>query len=183
MCVPDQDRRRPPDQRGFTLVEAIVTMLVMSVAVLGVTFSMSYGVRIQAAAGTQSAGLELAQAYFEEIAALRFDENTPVGGVPACAPLTTPCSLAIAFDDGESRDLFDDVDDFDGLDESPPRDARGQVRIGYDGYRVQASVRYLTIAEVGALGVDRDTDAKVVTLAVTPPGGQPLAFTALRSNF
>lgn len=168
---------------GFTLVETIVTLLVMSVAVLGVMFSVSFAAKNQAAAGSRSASLTLAQAYFEEIAALRFDENTPVGGVPACAPTTTPCSLATAFNDGESRELYDDVDDFDGLDESPPRDARGESRSGYDGFRVQASVRYLTLAEVGALGVDLTTDAKVVTLSVTPPGGQPRVFTALRSNF
>jgi MSHA pilin protein MshD len=42
-----------------------------------------------------------------EILSRRFDELSPVGGIPAC----TVCSIPAAFNDGESRTLYDDVDD------------------------------------------------------------------------
>ena len=54
---------------GFTLVEAIVAMVIMSIAVLGVTYAVGFGARAQAVGGTQTRTVELAQAYFEEIAA------------------------------------------------------------------------------------------------------------------
>jgi len=64
-----------------------------------------------------------------------------MGGVPPCSPATVPCT-AVGID-GESRAEFDDVDDFDGLDEQPPLDVNGNPRAEHANYRVQISADYL----------------------------------------
>lgn len=176
-------RRAPERSTGFTLVETIVTLTVVTIAVLGVTFAVGFGARAQAGAGSGARALELAQAYLEEIASRRFDEHTPVGGVPPCGAGGTPCSDPAAFDDGEARALFDDVDDYDGLADAPPRDPLGAVRAGYDRFSVAVTVRYAEPGEVAALGLDGTTDAKIVRVRVTPPDGTPLDFTTVRANF
>jgi len=79
---------------------------------------------------------------------------------------------ADCFQRWRSRANFDDVDDFDGLDESPPLDATGVVRSGFAGYRVQVSVAYPTAAQATAFGLDDPADAKLVVISVTPPGAQ-----------
>ena len=168
---------------GFSLVEAVATILVLGIALTAVVQTLSFAFRKQSDGLWQSRTVALAEAYFEEMAAKRFDEASGVGGIPACAPTAIPCS-ALGPDAGETRTDFDDVDDFDGLDESPPVDATGTTRTGYDGFRVQISVAYLDAAQVGTLGLDDVTDAKRVDITVTPPGGgSALTFRSVRANF
>ncbi len=133
----------------------------------------------------QAKAVALAQSYVEEIKARRYDEAAPVGGVPPCAPAAlppaAPCSAVGA--DGETRSQFDDVDDYHGLDEQPPMDAEGNPRSEYARYRVQVSVAYVDAGQIAALGLDDATDAKLITVDVTPPGEAVMSFRLLRANY
>jgi MSHA pilin protein MshD len=168
---------------GFTLVELVLTLLLISIAALGVGYTMSFGLARESDSLWQTKAVALATAYFEEMQSRRFDETTPLGGVPPCSPATVACSVAGAFDDGETRAQYDDVDDYDGLVDAPPRDAEGNVRAGYERYSVSVEVEYVPGALVTSLGLDGPTDAKRVDVAVTAPGGQTLRFAGLRANF
>ncbi len=176
--LPAADKTR---QRGLTLVELIVTMMIISVSVLAITNTLSFAFRHQSDGLWQTKSVALAQSYIEEIAARRYDETTPNGGVPPCSVLTTPCSAPGA--DGEARAEFDDVDDYHGLDESPPLDAQGNPRTGYPGFRVAVSVSYADATQIAAFNLDDATDAKLVTVSVTPPNGTALNFPVLRTNY
>jgi len=166
---------------GFTLVELIVTMMIMSFAVLGITYALSFAFSHQSDGLWQARSVALAQSYIEEIMARRYDENSPLGGVPPCSLATVACSAV--GNDGETRATFDDVDDYHGLDESPPRDADDAVRAGYTGYRVQVQVAYADAGQIAGLGLDDTTDAKVITVTVTPPVASPMSFPVVRGNF
>ena len=168
---------------GFTIVELVITMVVISLAVLAMTTSLGFAFQHQSDGLWRTKTAALAQSYVEEIMARRYDENTPLGGVPACAPATVACTAPGSFDDGEARALFDDVDDYDGVDESPPVDVNGVARAEYAGYRVQVAVAYATAGQVATLGLDATTDAKLVTITVTPPVGDPVAYPFLRANY
>lgn len=170
-------------RRGFTLVELVLTMVIISIAVLGVMSSLSFAVSHQSDGLWQAKAVALAHSYFEEIDARRYDENTPNGGVPPCSVATVACSSAVNFDDGEARAAFDDVDDYDGLNDSPPLDPLGATRPGYERYRVEIDVAYVDAAQVIALGLDEASDAKLITVTVTPPNGAALTFAQLRGNY
>jgi len=170
-------------QCGFTLIELVVTMLILSIAALGVMYSLSLGLRHQSDALWQPKAVALAESYMEEILGRRYDERSPSGGVPPCSTTTTVCSSAGAFDDGEARAQFDDVDDYDGLIEQPPRDVYGSPRPDYDSYRVAVTVAYVTPVQVAALGLDAATDAKLITVTVSTPESGSMSFSALRGNF
>ena len=126
--------------------------------------------------------MNLAESYFEEISAKRYAESTPSGGIPACSTATTPCG-SIGSESGESRTSYDDIDDYDGLTESPPRDALGNLRPGYDSFSVSISVRYLSSAEVSDLGADDPTDAKRISLQISSPTGGVQDFVTIYGNF
>jgi MSHA pilin protein MshD len=168
---------------GFTLVELVLTLLLISIAALGVGYTLSFGLGREADSLWQAKAVALAAAYFEEIEAKRYDETSPLGGVPPCSPSTTPCSAAGAFNDGETRAEFDDVDDYDGLNDAPPLDAEGNVRTGYERYVVNVTVAYLSGAIATGLGLDGASDAKRVEVAVTSPEGDVLRFASIRANF
>jgi MSHA pilin protein MshD len=166
---------------GFTLVELVVTMVVIGIAMLGIAFALSFAFARQSDALWQVRTVALAEAYAEEILARRFDEVTPVGGVPPCSPSAMACGPA--GDDGELRAEFDDVDDYHELDEQPPLDADGNPRAGYDRYRVQVSVAYLDAGQLAAFGLDHVSDGKLITVRVTPPGQAAIEFPVVRGNF
>ena len=173
--------RAPVVEHGFSLVELVVTMLVISIAVLGITSALSFGLRHQSDGLWQAKSLALIDSYVEEILSRRFDEASPPGGVPPCDGVT--CSDAASFDDGETRAEYDDVDDYDGLVENPPRWIDGTVRAGYDGYAVSIQVRYPTAAEVTTLGLGSAIDAKLITVNVAPPGLNTLSVGVVKTNF
>lgn len=167
--------------RGFTLVELVVTMVVISIAVLGIAQALSFAFARQSDGLWQARAVALAESYIEEIGARRYDQATPIGGVPPCSPATAPCGSV--GNDGEPRAQFDDVDDYHGLSEQPPLDADGNPRTDYSGYRVAVEVAYLDADQVAAFGLDDPTDAKLVTVRVTAPGQATLTFPYLRANF
>lgn len=94
-------------QRGVTLIEVVLFIVVLAIALvailrvfnLAVTRSVDPLIRVRA--------IEIAQAQLDEILSRRFDENTPVGGVPACNSTNGVTCLGITADTD-----FDDVGDY-----------------------------------------------------------------------
>ncbi len=122
---------------------------------------------------------QLAQAYLEEIGLKRFDELSPVGNGLRCdAPSQTPCSGTLASEGGEDRTTYDDIDDFNGLSESPPRDALNVARSGFNGFSVAVNVTYAG----GDLGFPARS-LKKVELTVTTSGGDQFVFSQYKGNF
>lgn len=169
-------------QRGITLIEMVATIVILSIALAGITAALSGGIGRSADVLIETRAVALARSYLDEILGKRFDEASNPRGIPPCR---SDCTDEIAFgpDGGESdRSDFDDVDDYHGLDEgwqtaADLRDAEGNPRTGYESFRVRVAVRYLDTSPAGAeesLGaaptdLDDDRDAKLVTVTVSHP--------------
>jgi MSHA pilin protein MshD len=167
--------------RGATLVELVITIVLMSLVLVAIASTLSFSSSRSADLLYQVKLVELGQAYLEEILTKRFDENSPLGGVPACSPSTVACG-AIGLEEA-GRTQFDDVDDYHLLNESPPLDPDGIVRQNYVGYRVDVQVAYVTEAQRTALVLDEVTDAKLIRVTIVPPTGSSLEFSAYKGNF
>lgn len=171
-------------ERGFSLVEVVITIVVIGIALLAAVGSWSNIASNSADVLWQTKVSYLGQAYLEEVLSQPFDENTPLGGGP-CAPA---CSAVLGPEAGETRTTFDDVDDFNNLNE-PATGLFLQIVGGapvqaYVGYGVAVTVTYAGQAIFGA-GADNQL-VKQVVVTVTPPGntGQgPVAFSGLKGNF
>src|SRR5690606_10253382 len=108
-------------QRGLTLVELVITIVVISIALYTSLQAFSYFAGRSADALNQTRMLDLAQLYLDEILAKRWDEASGAGGVPVYVGcrITNDGECRITNDgecritnDGECRALFDDVDDY-----------------------------------------------------------------------
>lgn len=201
--APAQPRRnrsqlkRRIQQKGVTLIELVVVIVILAIALYGVTTSLSGALSRSSDVVPQTRALALAQSYLDEILSKRFDEHSVPRGIPPCR---TNCTDAVdlGLDGGEAtRDEFDDVDDYDGLDEGfeqavALQDAEGNNRAGYDEFRVRVSVRYL---DLGGGGVEEGLatepndltdaqDVKLITVTVShasePDGWK---FSAYKANF
>ena len=156
--------------RGFTLIEAVLFIVVVAAGLTAVAqlFVQTSGSSHEPL--LREKALSVAKAYMDEVRSRRWDDNTPLGGgcvstaagqcIAYCAALSdaqcvdSKCDLAAASDcrpaDSESgtigpeegsRAAWDDIDDYDGLDDSPPEDDRGNEIDGYGAdYRVRVSL-------------------------------------------
>ncbi|WP_144212322.1 type IV pilus modification PilV family protein [Shewanella donghaensis] len=160
--------------KGFTLIELVVGMLVLSIAIVLLTsMLLPQGDRaVETLSRVRSA--ELAHSVMNEIWAKRFDENTNSnGGIPACnAPLGVACSTNLG-PNGESRNDYNDVDDYIGLNiNSNILDSTQTYAEVYLGYGLEVDVEYLN-----------GQAAKLITVEVTTPNGEVISYQAVRSNY
>lgn len=183
------------EEKGFTLVETIIAIVIMGIALSTMAYVLGAGVSDSSDTYSETRTTALAQAYLDEILARRFDERSHPSGSPPCSGLPAdmtarPCTEAASFgvDGGESsRALYDDVDDYHGIDEGSGGatlnllDAEGNIRTGYDNFRVGISVSYVgNQAPISGLL----TDAKLITVTVYPPGdANGMDFSVYKANY
>lgn len=196
------------NQSGITLIELVVTIVVLGVALVSLSGILQGGARSNSDITIQVRATALAQAYLDEILGKRYDERTRNRGVPPCrttAPPARQCTPEASFganygapiEAGEnSRARLDDVDDYHGMDEGdgqvlPLQDAEGNTRTGYDNFRVRVSVRYIDLG----VGEDEENlqvnnelndqyDAKLITVTVSFRGNTDgWDFSAYKANF
>ncbi|VAW91665.1 MSHA pilin protein MshD [hydrothermal vent metagenome] len=168
-------------QRGFSLIELVVMIVVLSVALTGVTIAINETVKQSPKPLVLTRAMELAQTYLDEILAKRFDELSGQGGLPRCDSsdnAAQTCSNVMGDEEGGNRQLFDDVDDYHGLNNSPPVFASGTSLANYSSYQVQISVAYAG-SELGLA----NRGAKRITISVTTPLGSVIPVSAYRVNF
>ena len=171
-------------QSGFTLIELVVFIVILAVGLTGTILAINQTVTNAPKAMMQLRAMEISQAYLDEISTKRFDENTGQGGLPTCdsptpaAPITA-CSSVLGPEAGETRNTFNDVDDYNGTNDSPPVDAAGNSNPDYTGYRVQISLSYAGTE----LALANNRFAKRISLVITSPFGDRIPVSYYRTNF
>ncbi|MCH7741202.1 MAG: type II secretion system protein [Proteobacteria bacterium] len=152
-------------QAGVTLIEMVIFIIVVSIA-LGTLFSVFNHSMINSVDPLiRVRALECAQAKMEEVAARKFDENTPSGGVPACgsAEVGAVACAGITADAG-----FDDIGDY-----------HGQSFV--DG---NCDVSVIIVGEGSDLGLaDNDNLVRLITVTSTMPGGTSVTLSSYYTNF
>lgn len=167
------------ENNGFTLVELIITIVLSGIAM--VMFASIYvSTQVKSVSPVlQVKAAELAQAYLEEISLKRFDENSPIGNQFRCDQVSQPiCTNTFGAEAGETRARYDDVDDYHGLNQTPPRDALDNVRNGFAGFSVNVSVNYA--------GADQGFSArnlKRAEITITSPEDDQFTFSLYKGNF
>jgi type II secretory pathway pseudopilin PulG len=112
---------RPRPQGGFTFVEILITLVFLSIAMLAMTSQFPIGLSVSQSAEDLTLATNLAQELMEEIRSMPWEDPQTSG-----APLGP--------DSGEwGRLVFDDIDDYDDLVESPPNDLDGNPLNGQGG--------------------------------------------------
>lgn len=146
------------DEHGFTLVELIVAMLVMSIAMVGVLSVINYTTRHSADPVLRQQSIAIAEAYMEEITLKNYADPDI---------------------DGEaSRDLFDDVDDFNGLSDSGARDQNDAPIPGLESYSVNVSVISQNYGPAGL-----EVSALRINVTVIDPAGESLTLSGYRADY
>lgn len=161
-------------QQGVTLVELVISIVILSIALVALITTMSSSASRSSDILLEDRTIQLAQAYFDEILNKRFAEETGLGGYPPA----TGCSISR---EESSRANYDDVDDYHGLDEDPAsQTANGFFSGASVGYNVQVDVSCSDAAT--ELGVTSNK-AKRITLTITDAIGRQRTFAAYKGNY
>jgi MSHA pilin protein MshD len=142
-------------QQGLTLIELILSMLIISIALVGVFSVMNLTVSHSADPLVQHQAIAIAEAYLEEIQLQAF--NDPDGS-----------------NSGETRATFDNVDDYNGLSQAPLNQNGLPLGGNLTSYNVLVAVANQTVTGL---------DAKKITVTVTGPGVSGLALVGYRFNY
>lgn len=153
-------------QKGFSLIELVITIVVLSIALSALISSLFSNVGRNADALWQTKSTQLSQAYLDEILSMRYQENTPLGG-----GTINGCVIAGPEAGETSRSLFDDVDDYNGLVETADF-LDTTTGSNYTGYTVSIEVSCNDVA----------VNTKLITLTISTPANQSLVFSVVRAD-
>ncbi|MEO4048502.1 prepilin-type N-terminal cleavage/methylation domain-containing protein [Pseudomonas sp. CAU 1711] len=148
-------------QAGMTLVELVITIVIIGIAAAALFSAQAAIVGRSADPLLRQQSLAIAEAYLEEILLQPFVDS---GGAVCPAPPA-------------SRASFDNVCDYHGLNDNGARDARGQAIAALASYRVQVAVTPQAWAGLAA------SDALLVRVTVTDPAGQQLQLDGYRARY
>lgn len=145
------------------MIELVVAILVIGISLSGTMTLVDTTTRRSADPMLERQALAIGEAYLEEI--MLKDYLDPDTG--------TLCPTAEA-----ARALYDNVCDYDGLDDAGARDQSGTAITGLDGYRIEIDVD--TTATLGSLSGSADVIR--VDAIITDPQGRVVALSSYRTR-
>jgi len=178
MCT----RRERGVERGFTLLEQILFIVIMGAAVAGVLGAMNYASRASVDPMIQKQALAIAEAVLEEVqlmpftycdpddanAATAFDASgCTAGGAEALGKETVP---PFGPEDRLSSTLpFDNVNDYDTFSMTGMTDIGGNPISGLGEYTVSVNVAAQGVPSFGGAPAIPGNEALLITVTVSHP--------------
>jgi len=133
------------NEQGMTLLEVILMIVVLSVGLTGVLVYFIQGVKNSSNSQISTVAAVLAQDLMEEIKSKCWDETSTT--TSPCGGTVTPSTIGA--DGGETRATYDDVDDYNGLSDSPPEDSQGNsMPAAFNDYTRSVSVCYVASSDL-----------------------------------
>jgi len=149
------------DRAGFTLVEAVISVLIVGVMLVAALEAIGAAARDSVLQQEQCKTTALAEQLLSEIRQCSYvDPNT---------------------ESGETRATWDDVSDYDNLDEQPPTSRTGSPLAGYTNWKRKVEVFFVDPNDPSA-AVGSDAGLKSIAVTVVSPAGKSTTLTALRSK-
>lgn len=174
-------RRGDTRQAGFTLIEIVLVIVLVGVMMAGMASLFAETIVNSHRPYLRQKALAVANAFMEEIQHKQWDDNTPIGG--GCVQIggycpAGPAAAGIGTEEGSRAD-YDDVDDYNGLSQSPPQDASGTDMPGFDGFTVTVTVQTPGSPWNGI----NEAQVKRIVVSVTSPNTETISLTSYRLNY
>lgn len=142
-------------QCGATLIELIITIIIISIALSGILSVVNLTTGHSADPMVQHQAIAIAESYLEEIMLL-------------------PVSITPDTSTAGNRASYDTINDYNGLADNGAKDQNGNTLLGLENYTVNVTVNDETISTVAM---------KKVTVTVTRPGTDQIILTGYRADY
>ena len=163
---------------GFILMEVSVAYVVLVVGLLALL--PVFVIAIRASKGTEQLQVAtyLSQELLEEIRLRKWDQNS------ATLPVYVSTRSVLGIDAGETasnKTTFNDIDDFNGWTESPPRDPLNNPLPAFSAYTRSVTVGYADSSLV-VLSTPTTSDYKRVAVCTLTTKVSPVCLTTVFTN-
>ena len=163
-------------QHGFTLIELIIFIVVVSAGLAGILSVMNTVVKSSADPMMRKQAVAIAESLLEGILQKEYCDPDTATLAPPAAPVC-PASRVSA-DQEALRADYDDVDDYKGKTQAVFLDWPASL----SAYTVAITVAAATAADNAALSA-LTPPAKKVTVSVTDPQANVISLTGYRANY
>ena len=141
--------------QGATLVELIISIVIISTALIGILSVVNLSTQHSADPVVRQQAIAIAESYLEEILLLPVDDPDGIN-------------------EGNSRSLFDNVADFNNLNDAVTTDQNNNAITGLENYTVTVTVNN----NVAITGVNMEEVIVTVTRGITA-----ISLSGYRANF
>jgi len=176
LSVSPNGRARRRRRAGLSLLEVTVATAIVGVLLVASLETLGAVVRSSRTNAASMAGELLARDLMAHILDASYEEpvdSTTNGTAGVWGPESD--------EQAGTREPFDDVDDFDGWDASPPVDAVGTPVILQNGWRRDVQIRYVQQAQPSLIATG-DEGLKEIIVSVYFKGRLMTQLTALRAD-
>jgi MSHA pilin protein MshD len=170
---------------GFTLIEVIIFIVIVSVGLMGVLSAFNIGVAKSADPMVASQVLRIAEATMQEVLQKQYqNDSTDPDNTSATLGCTvnTTAPKCTANTPAE-RANYNDVDDYSGFSQTGIKQLDGTTAVsGLENYTVTIAIDKSVAATLGSLTGGVPNQVKKITVTVSS-GNQSIALTGYRSNY
>ena len=184
-----------PDQRGFSMIELVMFIVIVGIALAGVMLAMNMVTRGSSDPLIHKQALAIAESLLEEVELMPFtfcdpdDVNaaTAASAVVAVGSCATTVE-ALGPEAGETRydaiTPFDNVSDYNGFAMAAGAllDITG-TPVGPAGYAAAVTVAPAGIPAVGGSPAIAADEALLITVTVTGPNGKQVVLDGIRTRY
>lgn len=162
---------RPRGLRGraFTMVEAVISLVIVAVMLVAALTTVGAAKLGQYKTSQRSRGQLLAEALMAEILQQNYKE-----------PTDTPVFGCESGESATSRANYDDVDDYNGWSSSPPLYKDGTQMSEFTGWRRSVTVEWVNPTNPAEVKL-QETNAKRITVTVLYQNMQVARLVAIRT--
>lgn len=157
---------------GFSLVEAMLALVLASGAMVAALGVIGASAKSEAWAERRAIGQVLASELLAEVDATSFEQPGSIGSF----------GTAGAEVGASARSALNDVDDFHGWSESPPKDRDGTARADLTGWTRRVQVERVSLAGHAGGAVAYDSRVKRVIVTVEFGGTEMATASSIRTS-
>ncbi len=164
------------NKKGFTLIEVVMVIVLLGIMLPGIMMYFIQGVKDSVDSQRRTTAIFLAEGLMEEIRSKRWDE---------VAVINATCSNAsVIGTDAEARIGYDDIDDFNGLNNTPPIDSQGAAMAAiYAAFQQQVTISYVNPAALDT-AVGGPTCYKRILVTITDTGSaETISLVSLMTGY
>ena len=181
---------------GFTLIELIVFIVIVSVSVAGVLLAINTATRSGTDPMIRKNAIAIAEGMLEEVSLMPFTfcdaddaqaTTATSSGVGAAGCTSAATVNAIGPEAGETRYAsatpFDHVDDYNGFSMNPIVDITNTAIGTLTGYSATVSVAAIALGSIAATDAQGQANALLITVTVSGPQNTTVVLQGYRTKY
>ena len=166
------------NKKGFTLIEVVMIIVILGIIMPGIMLYFITGVKDSAIPQKRTTAVFLAEALVEEIKSKGWDETASISNC------STDASSTLGFEVGEGRLTYDDVDDFNGLNNTPiPQNSQGANMTDYQGYGQSVAVMYVNSGDLDTDAATRTCYKRIAVTITDTTTNESIELVTLRTSY